>query len=103
MVFIAALCVTFFQVIHIFEEIGMNAYAMHKGENPRGLYLRVSSLLILLSFVLLLLLYFKFDFSYYLAFYCVLISVGNTVAHSVLWFIKKERLGLGFPSSIPLG
>jgi hypothetical protein len=102
-IFITYLIVSFLQVIHIFEEIALDAFTMNPGKNPRGIYLRVASVLVLINFFIILLLYLEIGFAYYLAFYGVFISAGNMAAHIFLWIKKKKRLGMGFPSSVPLG
>ena len=41
---LSAMLVLLMQIIHMFEEIALKAYTLEKGKNPRGKYLRVSSL-----------------------------------------------------------
>ena len=109
MILFLILLTTFFQVLHCFEEIGMNAYVLYKSKypkNPRGLYLRSASVLVGLNFIVLFLWFFGIGFGYYLAFYTVLISVVNSIIH-IIGYIKHKSymgtLGAGVFSGIPLG
>ncbi len=95
--------VLFMQIIHIFEEVALKAYTLEKCKNPRGKYLRVSSVLVTAGFLIIAGLVLDVRAAYYAAFFLVLISMGNTVAHTILSLKHKGRLGYGFPSSIPLG
>jgi hypothetical protein len=104
-IFITVLIISFLQILHIFEEIALGGYTYIKKKNPRGIYLRVASVLVFLNYVVLFLLYAGYTSGYYAAFYSVLISSGNTIAHIVIFFKirKKGTYGYGLPSSIPLG
>lgn len=102
-IYIIVLLASFFQILHIFEEIGLNAYKLQKGKNPRGKYLRVASILVLLNYLVILFLFMEYKIAYYLAFYTVIISIGNVIAHLILIKKTKEKSGYGFFSSIPLG
>lgn len=104
-IFLMVLVTSFFQILHIFEEVTLDAYTLHKGKNSRGIYLRIASVMILLNFIVLFLLYIDSIFGYYAVFYTILISVGNIIIHTVMFIKNKEKkiLGYGFPTSIPLG
>ena len=102
-IFVTVLIISFLQILHIFEEIGLNAFNLTKGRNPRGKYLRIASVLVLLNYIVLLLLYLEYGIAYYLAFYSVIISTGNMIAHILLFKKHRDKLGYAFPSSIPLG
>jgi hypothetical protein len=56
-----------------------------------------------MNFVVLGTLYFNFSFAYFIAFYTVIISIGNTFSHILLTIKQKGKLGYGFPSSVPFG
>ena len=101
------LITTFLQVLHCFEEIGMDAYELvPKAGNKRGYYLRVASVLVGLNFIIASMLLFDIKLAYYLAFYTVVISLGNALIH-VFGYIKtksyRATLGAGVFSGIPLG
>ena len=101
-IILSVLLVSFLQVIHIFEEIALNAYLLESGKNPRGKYLKIASVMVFLNFAILFLLILDLKAAYYLVFYSVLISVGNLAAHIVLLRKHTGKLGYAFPSSIPL-
>lgn len=101
------LITTFFQVLHCFEEIGMDAYELvPKSGNKRGYYLRAASVLVGLNFLIASMLLFDIKIAYYLAFYTVVISVGNALIH-IFGYIRtksyRATLGAGVFSGIPLG
>jgi hypothetical protein len=101
------LITTFFQILHCFEEIGMDAYEIvPKAGNKRGYYLRAASVLIGLNFIIISMLLFEIKFAYYLTFYTVIISIANTLIH-IFGYIKtksyRATLGSGVFSGIPLG
>ena len=102
-IFITVLIISFLQILHIFEEIALNAFDLTKGKNPRGKYLRIASVLVTLNFVVLFLLYLEYVIAYYFAFYTVIISAGNMIAHILLFRRHRDKLGYALPSSIPLG
>jgi len=101
------LITTFLQVLHCFEEIGMDAYELvPKPGNKRAFYLRVASVLVGINFLVASMLLFDIKLAYCFAFYTVLISVGNALIHIVGYIkIKSYRatLGAGVFSGIPLG
>ncbi|MFX1566893.1 MAG: hypothetical protein ACFFCV_00840 [Promethearchaeota archaeon] len=104
-VFIMVLITSFLQIIHIFEEIHLEAYNIMKGKVSKKKYFLAASILVLLNYFVILLLYFKNTIGYYAAFYTVFMSIGNALAHLIM-FIKnqdKKTLGYGLPSGIPLG
>ncbi len=105
MTFLMVLIITFLQVIHILEEIGLEAYTLLKVKNARSKYLRVAAVLVTLNFAVVFLFFFEVGFARYAAFFSVAISVGNTIAHLILMVRKREKktFGFGLPSSIPLG
>ena len=105
LIFIMVLVSSFFQILHIFEEIRFKAYAVIKGEHFQGTYLRIAALLVFLNYIVLFLLFTENSYAYYTVFYTVIISVVNTLAHTVMLFKvkKKGTYGYGFPSSVPLG
>ena len=100
---------TLLQVLHCFEEIGMNAYVLYKKHaprNPRGFYLRTATALVTLNFAVMLLLVGGVSFAPYLCFYTVFISLFNTIIHIVGYRRAKSymgTLGAGVFSGIPLG
>jgi hypothetical protein len=101
------LITTFFQILHCFEEIGMDAYKIvPKAGNKRGYYLRAASVLIGLNFIIISMLLFEIKFAYYLAFYTVIISIANALIH-IFGYIKtksyRATLGSGVFSGILLG
>lgn len=101
------LITTFLQVLHCFEEIGMDAYELVPASaNKRGYYLRVASVLVGLNFIIASMLLFDIKIAYYLAFYTVVISVGNALIH-IIGYIKtksyRATLGAGVFSGVPLG
>ncbi|MDX9872447.1 MAG: HXXEE domain-containing protein [Clostridia bacterium] len=106
-ILLLVLITTFFQVLHCFEEIGMDAYELvPKPGNKRGYYLRAASVLVGLNFLIAFMLLFDIKLAYYLAFYTVAISVGNAIIH-IYGYIKaksyRATLGAGVFSGIPLG
>ena len=105
LIFIMVVITAFLQVIHIFEEIHLEAFNIMKGKVSKKKYLFVASILVLLNYVVIVLLYFNTIFGYYAAFYTIFMSVGNTLAHLVMFLKEKDRktMGYGLPSSIPLG
>jgi hypothetical protein len=104
-IFLLVLAISFLQVLHIFEEIALNAYALHKGKNARAKYLRVAAVLVFLNYIVLTLLFWDLKIGFYAAWYSVVISVGNTFTHLMLFFKKAppKKWGYGLPSSIPMG
>ena len=104
-IFIWVLITSFLQITHIFEEIHLEAYNIMKGKVSKKKYFLVASILILLNYIVILLLYFKNTFGYYAAFYTVFMSIGNTLAHLIMFIKEKDKksFGYGLPSSIPLG
>ena len=105
LIFIIVIVTASLQVIHIFEEIHLEAYNVIKGKVSKKKYLFVASILVLLNYVVIILLYLNSIFGYYAAFYTVFMSVVNTLAHLVMFLKERDKktLGYGFPSSIPLG
>ncbi|MFX1240676.1 MAG: hypothetical protein ACFFA7_05455 [Promethearchaeota archaeon] len=104
-IFIMVLITSFLQIIHIFEEIHLEAYNIIKGKVSKKKYFFAASILIILNYFVILLLYFNNPIGNYAAFYTVFISMGNALAHLSM-FIKdkdKKTLGYGLPSAIPLG
>ena len=104
-IFIMVLITSFLQILHIFEEINLEAYKIMEGKISKKNYFLVASILILLNYIVVLLLYFKNIIGYYSAFYTVFMSIGNIFAHLIM-FLKgrdKKALGYGLPTSIPLG
>lgn len=98
---------TFLQVLHCFEEIGMDAYELvPKPGKKRAFYLRAASVLVGLNFSIVAMLVFDIKLAYYFAFYTVVISVGNALIH-IVGYIKtrsyRATLGAGVFSGIPLG
>jgi hypothetical protein len=80
--------VTFFQVIHCFEEIGITMYIIYKKknpENPRELYLMAASVLVAINFLVLAILLFDIKYATYLCFYTVFVSVVNSLSHIWLY------------------
>lgn len=102
-IFIVVLITSFLQILHIFEEISLESYNLIKRENSKKTYFRVALILVLLNYIILFLLYLKNVVGYYAAFYTVLMSIGNTLAHLILYCKDKKRLGYGLTTSIPLG
>jgi hypothetical protein len=104
-IFIMVLITSFLQIIHIFEEIHLEAYNIIKSKVSKKRYFFAASILVILNYLVLFLLYLKNIIGYYAAFFTVFISVGNTIAHLIM-FIKdkdKKTLGYGLPTGIPLG
>lgn len=106
-ILLLVLITTFLQVLHCFEEIGMDAYELvPKPENKRAFYLRAASVLVGLNFLIALMLVFDIQLAYYFALYTVVISVGNSLIHIVGYMKTKSyraTLGAGVFSGIPLG
>ncbi|MFX1523154.1 MAG: hypothetical protein ACFFCC_06605 [Promethearchaeota archaeon] len=102
-IFIMVLITSFLQIIHIFEEIHLEAYNIMKGKVSKKQYFFAASILIILNYFVVLLLYFKNIIGYYTAFYTVFISIGNVLAHLIMFFKDKKTLGYGLPTSVPLG
>ena len=97
-IFIMALITSFLQVLHIFEEIHLEAYNIMKGKTSKKRYFFIASILILVNFIVIFLLYFRHFFGYYAAFITVFMSVGNSVAHlslSVLYELFLSRIYYG--------
>lgn len=105
LIFLLVLITSFLQVLHIFEEINLEAYNIKKGENSKKFYYIMASILILVNYVILYFLYFKNPLAYIASFYTVILSLGNTLAHVIMY--RKEETspsrGHGLPTSIPLG
>jgi hypothetical protein len=106
-ILLLVLITTLFQVLHCFEEIGMDAYELvPKSGNKRGYYLRAASVLVGLNFLIAFMLLFDIKIAYYLAFYTVAISVGNAIIH-IFGYSKtksyRATLGAGVFSGVPLG
>ena len=103
------LVVTLLQVVHCFEEIGMNAFLLYKKrfpKNPRGVYLRAATVLVTLNFAVCLLLLYDVPFAPYLCFFTVYTSLANGIVHVVGWVKTKAYMGTagaGVFSGIPLG
>lgn len=104
-IFILVIITAFLQVVHIFEEIHLEAYNVLKGKVSKKKYFFVASILVLLNYIVIILLYFNNIFGYYAALYTVFMSVGNTLAHLIMFLKEKNKktIGYGLPSSIPLG
>ena len=105
LIFVMVLITSFLQILHIFEEIHLEAYNVIKGKVSKKKYLLVASILVLLNYIVLILLYFNNIIGYFSAFYTVFMSVGNTLAHLIMYLKERDKksLGYGLPSSIPLG
>ena len=107
--FTLTLLVALFQILHCFEEIGMNAYLLLEKrcpKNPRGAYLRVATVLVTLNFAVIFLLLYGAPFAPYLCIYTVYISLVNCFVHLYGWYKTKAymgTLGAGVFSGIPLG
>lgn len=106
-ILLLVLITTFLQVVHCFEEIGMDAYELvPKPGNKRAFYLRAASVLVGLNFLIASMLVFDIHIAYYFAFYTVVISVGNSLIH-IVGYMKTQSyratLGAGVFSGIPLG
>lgn len=106
-ILLLVLITTFIQVLHCFEEIGMDAYELvPKPGNKRAFYLRAASVLVGLNFLIASMLVFGIQLAYYFAFYTVVISVGNSLIHIIGYMKTKSyraTLGAGVFSGIPLG
>ena len=106
---VLVMVVTLLQVVHCFEEIGMNAYVLYKKhfpKNPRGVYLRAATVLVALNFAVLFFLLYDMPFAPYLCFYTVSVSLANGIIHIVGWIRSKSYMGTagaGVFSGILLG
>jgi hypothetical protein len=91
------------QTLHIFEEIGMEAY---KPVGSLKKYLWVASALVIVNYIPLFLMLYDVPVGYWLACGGALLGIGNGVLH-VVGYLKSRRfrrtLGAGVFSSIPLG
>ena len=100
---------TLLQVVHCFEEIGMNAFLLYKKrfpKNPRGVYLRAATVLVALNFAVMLTLLYGLPAAPYLCFYTVYVSLANGIIHVAGWIKTKAYMGTagaGVFSGIPLG
>ena len=93
----------FLQTVHIFEEIGMRAYEL-VGSLEK--YLKVASLLVFAGYLPLVLILLGVQTGYYLAFFSVVLAVGNGLIHLVGYFKTRSyrgTLGAGVFSGVPLG
>jgi hypothetical protein len=93
----------FLQTVHIFEEIAMGAYEF-AGSLER--YLKVASVLVLVSYLPLVLIVAGVRAGYFLAIISALIALGNGLIH-VAGYIKtrsyRRTLGAELFTGIPLG
>jgi hypothetical protein len=102
---IAFVLLLIFQILHIFEEIGMEVYKMEI-IGSRSKYLRVASVIIvvyLLSFLFILL---EYASGTILGIICSILAIGNFIIHSVGYLKVHQYRGTiasGVFSSIPLG
>ena len=102
------LITTFLQTLHVFEEIGAEAYKVlpHRSGNPLTSYLRIASLLVAINFAVAGLVLLDNRLGYYLAFYTVVLALSNTIVH-VIGYMKTRRyrgsIGAGVYTSVPLG
>jgi hypothetical protein len=97
------LIMLFFQMMHIFEEIALQAYKLAGSLNK---YLRVASLLVFLSYLPLFLILLDLQIGTYLAFFGAILALGNGVIHLVGWIKTRSfrgTLGAGVFTGIPLG
>ena len=89
------LILVFFTIIHIFEEFGMKAELviskLTKVLNPRGVYLRACSFIMLLSFSAVILSYLQYPLGYYLTFVPIFLAFANFIVHNI-GYIKEKRL-----------
>ncbi len=91
------------QTLHIFEEIGMEAY---KPVGSLKKYLGVASALVVVNYVPLFLMLYAVPAGYWLACGGALLGIGNGVIH-IVGYLKSRRLrgtlGAGMFTGIPLG
>ena len=104
-IYLLVLITSFLQILHIFEEINLEAYNVKKGKNSKKFYYLMASILIFINFMILYFLYFKNPLAYIASFYTVILSVGNTLAHVIMYRREEPSpvRGHGLPTSIPLG
>ncbi len=94
-----------FQSLHIFKEIGMDAYKFAP-VGSRKKYLRIASIIMTIYILSYSFIILDFNFLPWLGIACSLIATGNLIVYSI-GLIKEEKyignLASGVFSSIPLG
>ena len=102
---ISILVLVFIQILHIFEEIAMEAYTLiPKGSLSK--YLLAASGLVTLSMVTLLMILFELVVGYYFGLVVSVLAIGNFLIHTI-GLIKNKKfkgtLAAGFFTGILLG
>jgi len=102
---ISILVLVFIQILHIFEEIAMEAYTLiPKGSLSK--YLLAASGLVTLSMGTLLLILFELVVGYYFGLVVSVLAIGNFLIHTI-GLIKNKKfkgtLAAGFFTGILLG
>ena len=97
------LAMLFFQVIHIFEEIGFEAY---KIVGPLNKYLLAASILVLITVLPFMLILQGIKIGFFLAFIPSLIATANGAVHLIGLILSKSfqgTIGAGVFSGVFLG
>jgi hypothetical protein len=100
---ISSIAVILFQTLNNFQEVSVKAFYIRKNDNPVQRYLRISTILLLISYGVFMALLLDSSLSNYLVYWLVLIALGNIVRHLVLVGLRKEGFFYGFPSNILMG
>ena len=105
MIIIWFLFLLLFQILHIFEEISMEAYKVSKLDNLNK-YLIVASVIVIVTISTLVGIVLDTQIGYILGVGVSLLALSNCIVHSVgLIRLKKMRVTIaaGFYTGIPLG
>jgi len=95
------LLLMFLQILHIFEEIGLEAYKVAGG---LGKYLGVASILVAVNFLALFLMVQGLTLGYILALFGAVLGIGNGIIHVVGYFKSRSvrgTVGAGVFTGIP--
>jgi len=101
---ISFLLMMFFQILHIFEEIGCGAYKLVHSLQK---YLIAASVLVIINFSAFLLLTLEIRLGFYLGLFSSgILAIGNGVVHTIGYLKTRsihDNIGSGVFSAIPLG
>ncbi|MHA1675509.1 MAG: HXXEE domain-containing protein [Promethearchaeota archaeon] len=103
--FISYALLLIFQVLHIFEEIGMGIYK-HKIIKSLTKYLRAASVIMCLYLLSYLFIVLDLEIGIWMGLFCSFMAMGNFLIHTISYIkIRKFRgtTAAGVFSGIPLG
>ncbi|MHA1718168.1 MAG: HXXEE domain-containing protein [Promethearchaeota archaeon] len=94
-----------FQILHIFEEIGMEIYKINIISSLKK-YLRGASVIMSIYIISYLLIALDLKFGIWLGLFCSTLAMGNFLIHTIGYIKFREfrgNIASGVFSSIPLG